>query len=871
MNTKSQMHESESLGDMIESEKDELTAQDLTNKLSSIDFQTNIHSLFHRNRIYIRPTNTENGKTDESGEVFEEIRKSKKTFENTTKAISHVSQNTSFFKIANLYCLVNKFVRNLKKLKKEKLDIINLLPIHILGDSTYFFEKGRQKIPNVILNLFLKLWNILKTDEMNSFDLLVMTFLVLNLLLVPLNEAYALGASSQLLGIQYLILSESLFVLNLLKNLASNQNLSNEKRPKTYCEFLRDLTPCLYFILRIFLKHSGLLLLLLPTIKTLELNMEKVEYSFCKNQSQKLFASFLKFSLCVLILLHFFACISIFVALKQNESGIGWISMQSLTLEKNFASIYLIAFHNIIFSVFFLKDPLSSTDLEKICNLAFLGVFFLFFTWNFKYLFSYLQEFNQSNENSLKKQKECLSIYLAENKVDYGLKLKTDQCFDEIHRRSKDQEIQNYLKLLTWELKLQLFENKFGKIYQKIPFLSFFSNEFLAKFFTEIEDKIYFNKCQIFEKTDSDPCLYMIESGKIEVCLSSPGVDPHIIMEIAQGECFGDFSLFSIHPFKYSIQSGSNKTKLKIMRQSTFVKLARENPSDYEKFCFLRDRLVLNKDFSQFLQNCKFCGGSSHTSLDCLQDFLYINKQQAIKAHLASYPNFRSVLKRSKRLKFNALISNKKIVSKLRSRSIISSGGSLISDQTDEIDEPIIANLTENSSSKAEKKEDNAINFETTSKPFGNTSLEMILITKGRYKEKINSTLPMQEETNKEEVAEIDKGCKTDTEKTKTKNFDSIGFSALIEEKQFEFDAIGEFRFYFRQNNLSNLKKKIFGEKREGQKKNCKNSEGDEKKIKKKKFYLIQNLANQICSFLGNWVKKVRKNKKDAYISNFRE
>ncbi len=239
-----------------------------------------------------------------------------------------------------------------------------------------------------------------------------------------------------------------------------------------------------------FCSNSGLLLLFLPTIRMLKCNLEKLEYFFCKKQSQKFLVSFSKFVLYVFILLHFFACITIFVTLKQNESGIGWIAMKSLSLEKNFASIYLIALHNVIFSVFFLKDPLSSTDLEKICNLVFLGVSFVLFTWNFKYILSYLQEFNQSDENSLKKQKECLNIYLAENKVDYALKVKTDECLEEIYRRSdqkNQKEIQNSLKLLSWELKLELFENKFGNIFKKIPFLSFFSTEFLAKFFTEIE------------------------------------------------------------------------------------------------------------------------------------------------------------------------------------------------------------------------------------------------------------------------------------------------------------------------------------------------------------------------------------------------
>ena len=181
MNMKFQ-HESDSLGDMMESEKDEITAQDLTNKLSSIDFQTNLHTFFHHNRIHLKPKNSENAKIDESVEVFEEIRKSKKLLENTTKATCHTSQNMSFFKMANLYGLVNKFVRNLKKMKQEKLQMINLIPIHILGDSTYFIEKTTPKMACVILNLFSRLWQFIKTDEMHLFELLVMAILILNLI-----------------------------------------------------------------------------------------------------------------------------------------------------------------------------------------------------------------------------------------------------------------------------------------------------------------------------------------------------------------------------------------------------------------------------------------------------------------------------------------------------------------------------------------------------------------------------------------------------------------------------------------------------------------------------------------------------------------
>jgi len=849
----------------MEFEKD-YPPQDLTEKLSFMNFFISPQPLFFRDNRNFKKNESDCSEPNliTQNNIDNDIdMKQKEGYHNkdtdSVQSLEKIeSQKNSlnsqrFFKIVQVFCWVQKFLKNLKKTSKKMLANKNL-PFEMLNDPTFFNFKPNQSenfldlIKRMIKKAFS--YNLKRNSLFEFFFILIIT---LNLIFVPFNEAFG-NYAMELKGTSllfWLISSFLIFLINLLKNIVSQKNDNNENKSK-YIDFFNDLSPCLYFLVKMFLNNSMMLvILLIPSIRILRVNVEKIEYMFLKKDKQRAFMSFCKLIFCIFLLIHSFACISIYFGQIQKEFETGWIFLNDLSFESNM-KIYLISMYNLIFGVFFLRDPNSSTDLEKAYNLTFVGVASILFFWNFHSIFEILKNFHKIDEN-LKRKKDAVSAYLSENEIDYIFKLKVDKYIENIHNASPEIEIQDILNKLPSSLRLELFQSKNGDVCQKIPFLSFFSKEFSAKFFQQMEDKIYCEQDLIMEKNNEDPCFYLIENGMINICMN--GIEkPQVILQVNQGECFGDFLFFIDERLRFSIDAASNSTKIKSIKRSSFLKLVKENQSDYEKFCFLRDQVNVNRDFCFLLEKCKSCRDPNHNILNCIHEFIF-SKQSIIHNYNFSYPNRRSRFQRSKRPKLNSLYKNKKILQAFRLKGLISSGGSLMTDQNDDIDESIKKensndkSLTSTIGMKAEKSEEFS----------ANTSLEMIL---WRNKDKIISkkTQEIKEETESEiDYWDYPKKNETETDKSKF-NVESRGLSVLIEEKPLEIDLVGNFRFYFKDNNFPNLTiKNCKVEKKEEETQRNKISNVKMKKNKRKK---IENLNKNFQKLWSSCFGKCFKLKK---------
>jgi len=293
------------------------------------------------------------------------------------------------------------------------------------------------------------------------------------------------------------------------------------------------------------------------------------------------------------------------------------------------------------------------------------------------------------------------------------LKLKIDKFIQNTYeeKMNHDHEIQQIYKNIPLQLRLELFRAKNGELTEKISFLSLFSPEFIIKFFDHMEVKIFSPNDLIYEKNQGDPSFYLVEKGNMEICLDIPGKDNLIIGTITEGEIFGDSLLFSNENLKFSIRS-QKFTTLKFIKRSKFLDLIKENPSDYEKFCFLRDQINLNKKFPNLIERCKNCNNPNHNTLDCVSNFLFSRKQQIIRDHVSSRPQKRNLFHRKKIIKGpNALFQKKKILAKL-----FGSEATLISESEDDPPSVKIKSLVN------DKK------LEDCDEDFSKTSLEELIL-----------------------------------------------------------------------------------------------------------------------------------------------
>jgi len=68
-----------------------------------------------------------------------------------------------------------------------------------------------------------------------------------------------------------------------------------------------------------------------------------------------------------------------------------------------------------------------------------------------------------------------------------------------------------------------------------------------------------------------------------------------------------------------------------------FLELLREFPSDYERFCYLKDKISLNGDIEVFQMECELCGKKTHRFQGCPFIGTHINTFKVLKKHMRSY------------------------------------------------------------------------------------------------------------------------------------------------------------------------------------------------------------------------------------------
>lgn len=138
---------------------------------------------------------------------------------------------------------------------------------------------------------------------------------------------------------------------------------------------------------------------------------------------------------------------------------------------------------------------------------------------------------------------------------------------------------------------------------------------------------------------------------------------------------FGEFEFFSNCPYLDSAKSDSFTSVYKISLKN-FIQILKMYPEQYvtfeflqnfiiykEKFCFIKDKLLLNNDFTSLSSPCFSCGGETHNFYKCPLTTYAAKKSILIDRVNLSKPQIREPFQRKKKIGRN-LISDVKSIRK---------------------------------------------------------------------------------------------------------------------------------------------------------------------------------------------------------------
>jgi hypothetical protein len=155
-----------------------------------------------------------------------------------------------------------------------------------------------------------------------------------------------------------------------------------------------------------------------------------------------------------------------------------------------------------------------------------------------------------------------------------------------------------------------------------------------------------------------DNSMYIVRKGEVEIFVITPRPNQPMtsLRKLGHGEFFGELSFFTGLGRKACARS-TEFTSLYMIRQEDFLNLMHEHPEDFEKFCMIRDKIILYKTFDEVEFNCYSCNMIGHTANDCPLLHYSPSREVILYRHFYNVSNSRAkFLRKRKKSMFRALI-----------------------------------------------------------------------------------------------------------------------------------------------------------------------------------------------------------------------
>ena len=225
-------------------------------------------------------------------------------------------------------------------------------------------------------------------------------------------------------------------------------------------------------------------------------------------------------------------------------------------------------------------------------------------------------------ENKYNSNLRVINMFMDRKAIDNELQMRVREYLRFIWNEEKtqnDEEEAKIINSLNNYLKEELLLKAYGNILKQFPmFYANFSEKSLRKmviFMKEVRfipgDGIY------FEHEIDDSAIFFINKGAVELFLSrNDQTMPHNLRKLGPGECFGELGFFTGQPREASARSLEFISVFMIKRHD-FMEIIRENDDDYQKFCMIRDQIMLYNNCQSLRLRCSACGSLDHLVKTC--------------------------------------------------------------------------------------------------------------------------------------------------------------------------------------------------------------------------------------------------------------
>lgn len=404
--------------------------------------------------------------------------------------------------------------------------------------------------------------------------------------------------------------------------------------------------------------------------------LHRINEKFMLQEKIQNILSLLKVLFVSLLVAHVFACFWFFIgSLNTHESWI--IKAGIIDAPASTKYLYSIYWSFVTMMTVGYGDIGPQNNQEMILCLICVVLGCAVYAYNINSIGMILQEMNKENAN-LNHNINIINNFMQRKNINQNLQMRIREYLTFIWKEEKMQNLEEEQKIigfLSAGLKEELLMEAYGGTLMKFPlFYANFTQKSLRKVINIFQNHKLFPQEKIFQEAETDDCsIYFIKKGKVQLFTES-GI---IIRELGAGECFGEIAFFSGQERKLSARSKGFTTLFSINREQ-FLKILIDNPDDFEKFCMIKDQIILYSNYFPLKIRCFACNQMGHLAMDCPEIHFAPDIEKIIKKYnfYEDQPREKGLLRRNTRINaiknfHSILIGSKKLEEEEREKKLL--------------------------------------------------------------------------------------------------------------------------------------------------------------------------------------------------------
>ncbi|KAL4467648.1 hypothetical protein ABPG73_022074 [Tetrahymena malaccensis] len=362
---------------------------------------------------------------------------------------------------------------------------------------------------------------------------------------------------------------------------------------------------------------------------------------------------------------HIFSCSFLYLGLYQKGYGEGWLVTFQLDQSSHFEQ-YL---HSYYFSVVTMTtigygDYTAKTSIEYSFMIVFMIVSCGIFGYTINSIGNILYDFKLKRDQFLQ-QLAQINKYFRFYNTDLTLQSRARKYIEYTYSDNiQDTNISaSSLDSLSPYLQLEIKHDAYKKAINKCQIITkYFSIPFIESLATKIKETILSPDQLIIEEGQTkEPHIYFVNSGMVKI-FSAKNVDcPTDLKKLVNGDVFGIEEFFlEKYDVPFSVKS-IGVTSLLSFTLTDFQDMLKKFPDQVEMYCYLKDSLQYNKDFSKLQLSCQSCAQYNHCVNECPYLFYGTKPQKIIRQYLNNIDKIISTFQRQTRPRFNSRFLNEEV------------------------------------------------------------------------------------------------------------------------------------------------------------------------------------------------------------------